>query len=45
MAANSNYDSAWANQTAGRSGQKGGKRIETLYTAELAVSSVVSIML
>jgi hypothetical protein len=44
MADNSNCTSVCANQTAGRSGQKGGKRTETLYTAELEILSDVSVM-
>jgi len=44
MADNSNCASACANQTAGQSGQKGGKRTETLYTAELEILSDVSVM-
>jgi hypothetical protein len=44
MNARSNGAIAWANQTAGQSGQKGGNRTAILNTAELTVSSGVSIM-
>jgi hypothetical protein len=43
--ANSNWATDCANQTAGRTGQKGGKRTATLYTAALRVSVVSSAML
>jgi hypothetical protein len=45
MNARSNVATAWANQTAGQSGQKGGNRTAILNTAELTVSSVVPIIL
>ena len=37
MAANSNWASTFANQTAGRSGQQGCKRMATLYTATMSL--------
>ena len=45
MAANLNWALACANQMAGLLGQKDGRRTVTLYTSELEVSSVVSIIL
>jgi hypothetical protein len=39
------WASAWANQTAGRSGQNGGRRTATLYTAAPSASAEGSVML